>query len=230
MRPIILVLVMSNALAHAQASPADARAPQEKTETARATDAAAAAEKVARSYRITAGEGAKKALRLEPTPLLRWSNPVLGPFFGSVFVWTEEGRPAVVASIFNLRIPRRAGRARDLDGAAHPMVAGQGHERTLCAHNVAGRGDQSGGCTAGTLAGGEYGDEAETEPAGDGHRRGRNRRREFDPAAGDHSTIEGQHSDNGERAVKVDVGSVGGSPSRNHVRPFRGPSGFWLPG
>jgi hypothetical protein len=94
MRPTILVLVMSNALAQAQAQP------EEKMETARATDAAVAAEKAARAYRITAGEGAEKALRLEPTPLLRWSNPVIGQFYGSVFVWTEEGRPAVVASIF----------------------------------------------------------------------------------------------------------------------------------
>jgi hypothetical protein len=99
-RPTILVLVMSNALVQAQSPPADAPAPEEKTETARATDAAAAAEKAARAYRITAGEGAERALRLEPTPLLRWSNPVIGPFYGSVFVWTEEGRPAVVASNF----------------------------------------------------------------------------------------------------------------------------------
>jgi hypothetical protein len=96
----MLVLVMSNVFAQAQTPPADAPAPDEKTEFARATEAAAAAKKAAEAYRITTGEGAGSALRLEPMPLLRWSNPVIGSFHGSVFVWTEKGRPAVVASIF----------------------------------------------------------------------------------------------------------------------------------
>jgi hypothetical protein len=39
-------------------------------------------------------------LELKPDPLLRWSNPAVGSIHGAVFVWTHEGRPAAVASIY----------------------------------------------------------------------------------------------------------------------------------
>jgi hypothetical protein len=35
-----------------------------------------------------------------PEPVLRWSNPTAGRVFGNVCVWTEKGRPLVVASIY----------------------------------------------------------------------------------------------------------------------------------
>ena len=44
-------------------------------------------------------------MQLEPKPLLRWSNPVLGSFHGSVYLWTDKGRPAVVASIYKKYVP-----------------------------------------------------------------------------------------------------------------------------
>jgi hypothetical protein len=40
----------------------------------------------------------KKNLVLYPEPILRWSNPTAGTVLGEVFVWTDNGRPAVIGS------------------------------------------------------------------------------------------------------------------------------------
>jgi len=99
MRPAILVLVLSSAVAQTQPPP------DEKTEAARATESAAIAKKVAEAYRVTTGEPGGGALQLEPESLLKWSNPVGGSFHGSVFIWTAKGRPEVVASIYKKYLP-----------------------------------------------------------------------------------------------------------------------------
>ncbi len=95
----ILVLVVSGVFAQAQPTPG------ENTEAARATEAAAAAKRAAEAYRVTTREAGTDALRLEPKSLLTWSNPVLGSFHGSVFLWTANGRPEVVASIYKKYVP-----------------------------------------------------------------------------------------------------------------------------
>lgn len=99
MRPAIVVLAVSTVLAQAQPPPG------EKTEAARASEAAVAARKAAEAYKVTTGESGEKPLYLEPKSLLTWSNPVLGSFHGSVFLWTAKGRPAVVASIYKKYVP-----------------------------------------------------------------------------------------------------------------------------
>jgi hypothetical protein len=99
MRPAILVLVVSSVFAQAQAPPG------EQTEAARATEAAAVAKTAAEAYKVTAGEAGGDGLQLQPKSLLHWSNPVLGSFHGSVFLWTAKGRPEVVASIYKKYVP-----------------------------------------------------------------------------------------------------------------------------
>ena len=99
MRAASLVLVLSSVFAQAQAPPG------EKTEAARATEAAAVAKKAAESYKVTTGEAGGSVLQLEPKSLLHWSNPAIGSFHGSVFIWTASGRPAVVASIYKKYVP-----------------------------------------------------------------------------------------------------------------------------
>ncbi len=57
--------------------------------------------KAAASYAISTGDnpdGPKLTLREEP--VLRWNNPVRNAVDGAVFVWTDRGRPEVVASIY----------------------------------------------------------------------------------------------------------------------------------
>ena len=44
--------------------------------------------------------GSDKPLILRPEPILKWSNPEIGQIYGNVFIWTHDGRPAVVGSLF----------------------------------------------------------------------------------------------------------------------------------
>jgi hypothetical protein len=92
--PVLILVVGSVAWGQ---SPPNPSGPEEKTEAARASQAADLARKAAEEYRIAVG---KTPLTLEPTPLLQWSNPVAGSIHGSVFIWTAEGRPEAVASIY----------------------------------------------------------------------------------------------------------------------------------
>lgn len=51
----------------------------------------------AESLQLSSGD---KQLELQPTPLLRWSNPLSGQIYGDVYVWTLDGRPEAIASIY----------------------------------------------------------------------------------------------------------------------------------
>jgi hypothetical protein len=74
-------------------------------EKALAEDFRALAKREASAYTIRL-EGSDRPLTLQPEPVLKWSNPVVGTVFGEVFVWTDEGRPEVVASIYKYYSPR----------------------------------------------------------------------------------------------------------------------------
>jgi hypothetical protein len=50
---------------------------------------------------ITVGSQDAVAARLAPEPLLRWSNPTVGTVFGEVFVWTVNGRPTAIGSVYH---------------------------------------------------------------------------------------------------------------------------------
>src|SRR6476661_5762342 len=46
-------------------------------------------------------EGDEKAeVKLTPDPILHWSQPVRGGAEGAVFLWTSEGRPVVIGTLF----------------------------------------------------------------------------------------------------------------------------------
>jgi hypothetical protein len=42
----------------------------------------------------------KAPFKLTADPVLRWSNPTTGEVYGSVYLWTRDGCPAAVASIY----------------------------------------------------------------------------------------------------------------------------------
>jgi len=96
----IFLLLLASAIAWAEQPPAGKPTTDDKTEAARAREAALITRKAAESYTITTTSTDATALVLEPKSLLQWSNPVSGSFHGSVFVWTSHGRPEVVASIY----------------------------------------------------------------------------------------------------------------------------------
>jgi hypothetical protein len=49
-------------------------------------------------FKIRAAASGGEEFRLEPKPILHWSNQIRGSLYGDVYVWTLKGRPEVVAS------------------------------------------------------------------------------------------------------------------------------------
>jgi hypothetical protein len=57
-------------------------------------------------WHLRAASGEPATLTLIDEPVLRWTNPYVGRVYGSVFLWTADGRPAVIASVFKWFSPR----------------------------------------------------------------------------------------------------------------------------
>jgi hypothetical protein len=73
-------------------------------EKARADEFRVFARREAAAYAIRL-EGRDRPLTLQSEPVLKWSNPVVGTIYGDVFVWTSQGRPEAVASIYKFYSP-----------------------------------------------------------------------------------------------------------------------------
>jgi hypothetical protein len=82
--------------------PVTADPPQD--EKSRAEEFALFAKREAAAYTIRL-EGSDQPLKLQPEPVLKWSNPVVGSIYGDVFIWTDHGRPEAVASIYRFYTP-----------------------------------------------------------------------------------------------------------------------------
>jgi hypothetical protein len=80
------------------------RAEPPKDEKARIEAFRAYARREAAAYTILL-EGSHRPLTLRPEPVLTWSNPVIGTIYGDVFIWTADGRPEAVASIYRVFSP-----------------------------------------------------------------------------------------------------------------------------
>lgn len=63
-------------------------------------DVAAMAKQTAKECEFMIGESKPTKLAQHPDPILRWSNPTAGRVFGEIYVWTDNGRPAVVGSFY----------------------------------------------------------------------------------------------------------------------------------
>jgi hypothetical protein len=72
-------------------------------------EARAGAKKLAGEYVVELDEvrGKDKKLRLEPEPVFRWINQLERRFYGDVYVWTNDGRPEVIASLTTVFGPTR---------------------------------------------------------------------------------------------------------------------------
>lgn len=69
-------------------------------------EAAAMAKKVSAQCEFTTAGTVPTKLEMHSVPLLRWSNPTVGQVFGEVYLWTDNGRPAVVASMYRWFSPK----------------------------------------------------------------------------------------------------------------------------
>jgi hypothetical protein len=95
-----LILVASLLLGLSGVAAADPP-PDEK---ARAEEFRAFAKQEAAAYTIRR-DGSDRPLVLRLEPVLKWSNPVIGTIYGDVFIWTDQGRPEAVASIYKFYSP-----------------------------------------------------------------------------------------------------------------------------
>jgi hypothetical protein len=58
-------------------------------------------------WKMWTGADRKRELKLEPKSVLRWTNPGTQRVYGDVFVWTIDGRPEAVMSLFKVWDPPR---------------------------------------------------------------------------------------------------------------------------
>jgi len=54
----------------------------------------------AAQYTLSPGNDPRRTLKFVETPALRWTNPVGGARDGTVFLWTDRGRPQAVLQLF----------------------------------------------------------------------------------------------------------------------------------
>jgi hypothetical protein len=99
MKAVLLSVVILCAAAWAQ-SPALKKDDDE----ARAARGAVLARKAVEEFSLRAGE---VPLVLEREPVLKWANPVVGSVHGAVFVWTADGRPQAITSVFKWFAPAK---------------------------------------------------------------------------------------------------------------------------
>ncbi len=94
-----------------------------KDEKTRAAEFHVIAKREAEAYTIR-HLGSDRPLTLKPEPILKWSNPVRGSIYGDVFIWTENGRPEAVASIYKWYSPHTH-RANEFHSLALDKLIGE---------------------------------------------------------------------------------------------------------
>jgi hypothetical protein len=78
----------------------------EAEEKLRRAEVAKLAPAKAKQIEMVVGKDAEKT-KLLTEPLLRWSNPTAGSVHGEVYLWSHQGRPAAVASIYRWWHPHK---------------------------------------------------------------------------------------------------------------------------
>jgi hypothetical protein len=122
------IFVLMAAFVYAGEDKPAATAGDEQLEKERATAALELCRKGAKEYRLCFEDPKRTELVLQPDPVLRWSNPSVGSIHGGVFIWTHQGRPAAVASIFKWFVPRDEMRFEVQSLSAEPLIGFLGRE------------------------------------------------------------------------------------------------------
>jgi hypothetical protein len=86
--------------------------------------------RVVEGYEVTRGKKDPVKLTLQKEPILRWSNPAAGSIYGDVYVWTSQGRPEVLASIYRWYHPYRSQTA-EIHSLSTDKVAISSKDRTI---------------------------------------------------------------------------------------------------
>src|SRR5262245_20502304 len=96
-----------------------AKEPASDVERAEETVRLARAE--AARYRVVRDDDPQTKISLRETPILKWSNPSEGALFGSVMLWTVDGRPEAVASIYRWYDGKKEFHAEFKSLSTHPL-------------------------------------------------------------------------------------------------------------
>jgi hypothetical protein len=73
-------------------------------------------------YELVSNDEQMDVLELREQPLLNWSSANAGALYGSVLLWTAEGRPAAVASIYRWYVDRQEFQAEFKSLSTRPLV------------------------------------------------------------------------------------------------------------
>jgi hypothetical protein len=126
---VLLGLSLAAQAEETPASPTRAQKPGDPKKTndeeLRVSMSAAAKEYAARCEFQVDTAGAK--LALHPEPILHFTNPTVGTVFGDVFVWTDNGRPTVVASWYRWFSPAW-GATLEVTSLTEERVTGRAHD------------------------------------------------------------------------------------------------------
>lgn len=74
-------------------------------------------------YRIVARDQPEVVAKLQDKPALAWSNPNNATVHGNVFIWTQQGRPVAVASIYKFFTTKDEFAAELHSLSTQPLVA-----------------------------------------------------------------------------------------------------------
>jgi hypothetical protein len=120
---VLANLAVAICVAAAGAQSAEPLADQEKVWSDQAARLAAAE---AQKYDIRLGGADGPKLKLVEQPVLKWSNTDDATIHGSVLVWTHEGRPEAIASIFKFFTVKDEFSVELQSLAEGPLVASKG--------------------------------------------------------------------------------------------------------
>ncbi|HEV7221299.1 MAG TPA: hypothetical protein VGN42_01260 [Pirellulales bacterium] len=91
---------LTTCLCYPDEGPNVSRAQQETPEQVEQREFAHWAAEAAASYDLRCADEPDKPLALRREPILKWSNPERGRIYGHVFLWTSQGRPEAIASLY----------------------------------------------------------------------------------------------------------------------------------
>src|SRR6516165_3437212 len=101
--------------------PEPARRTPPTTDVERAEETVRLARAEAAHYRIVRNDDPHAKIELRERPILKWSNPSEGALFGSVLLWTVDGRPEAVASIYRWYTGKKEFHAELKSLSTHPL-------------------------------------------------------------------------------------------------------------
>jgi hypothetical protein len=78
----------------------------EDLEKANAAETSRLAKEELARWKFYLGADRRAEPRMHAEPVFRWSNPVTGPVYGDIYLWTLDGRPQLVVSVHKFFTPK----------------------------------------------------------------------------------------------------------------------------